>query len=54
MNSKPDTDRIFYIWGHAYEFDIYNNWDAMEEFLKYISGRDDIFYGTNTEVLLGK
>ncbi len=27
-------------------------WDRMEEFCKKISGHDDIFYGTNREVLL--
>lgn len=51
---KPDEDRIFYIWGHAYEFDINNTWDRFEAFLKRISGRSDIFYGTNKEVLLGE
>ena len=45
---------IFYIWGHAYEFDIYNSWDKFELFLKRISGKQDIFYGTNKEVLLGE
>ena len=53
IEMKPDTPQIFYIWGHAYEFDIDNSWDKMEEFCKLISGRDDIFYGTNKEVLLG-
>ena len=42
---------LFYIWGHSYEFDIDKSWDAFEEFLKYISGRDGIFYGTNRECL---
>lgn len=50
---KPDSPKIFYIWGHTYEFDVANDWARFEEFLKYISGRDDIFYGTNKEVLLG-
>ena len=51
---KPDGPKIFYVWGHTYEFDFDNGyWDKMEEFLKLISGHDDIFYGTNTEVLLG-
>ncbi len=49
---EADRPQIFYIWGHAYEFDIYNQWSKMEEFCKMISGRDDIFYGTNREVLL--
>ena len=47
------TPQIFYIWGHAYELDFYpDNWSKMEEFFKLISHKDDIFYGTNKEVLL--
>jgi hypothetical protein len=39
--------------GHAYEFDIYpERWELFEQFLKMISGKDDIFCGTNKEVLL--
>lgn len=48
--SKPDKPQIFYLWGHSYEFDVDNNWNVIEEFCRYISNRDDIFYGTNTEV----
>lgn len=49
---KTDTPKIFYIWGHSYEFDIYpERWQQFEEFCKMISGKDDIFYGTNIEVL---
>ena len=51
---KPEKPQIFYIWGHAYEFDIYNDWDRFEKFCALISGKDDIFYGTNTECLLAK
>ena len=44
---------IFYIWGHAYEFDIFpERWQQFEEFCQMISGKADIFYGTNKEVLL--
>jgi len=51
---KLDADKpqIFYIWGHSYEFDIADTWGRMEEFCKLIANRDDIFYGTNREVLL--
>ena len=52
IEMKTDTPKIFYIWAHAYEFDINNSWDRMEEFCKLISGHKDIFYGTNKEVLL--
>lgn len=49
---KPDKPQIFYIWGHAYEFDIRNEWEKFEELCKLLSGHNDIFYGTNKEVLL--
>lgn len=49
---KTDTPKLFYIWGHSFEFDIFDDWGKFEDFLKLISGRDDIFYGTNREVLL--
>ena len=52
LEIKTDTPKIFYIWGHAYEFDYRDEWDKFEEFCKMISGHDDIFYGTNKEVLL--
>ena len=51
---KLDTDepQLFYIWGHAYEFDINDDWKRFEEFLEMMSKRDDIFYGTNAECLI--
>ena len=50
---NPESPQIFYIWGHSYELDIEpDNWDKIEEFFKLISNKDDIFYGTNKEVLL--
>lgn len=54
LAADDDTPRLFYVWGHSYEFDINNNWDLIEEFCKLMSGHEDIFYGTNTEVLLEK
>ena len=51
VESETDTPQLFYVWGHSYEFDFKQSWDRIEEFFKYISGRDDIFYGTNTDVL---
>ena len=50
---EPDEPKLFYVWGHAYEMD-YDSlyWYRLEEFFKLISSRDDIFYGTNADVLL--
>lgn len=43
--------QMLYIWGHSYEFEIDNNWDLLEEICSTLAGRDDIFYGTNSQVL---
>ena len=45
-----DEPKLFYVWGHSYEFDAYNSWDRFEEFCKKISGHDDVLYLTNKEV----
>ncbi|MBQ8740583.1 MAG: polysaccharide deacetylase family protein [Clostridia bacterium] len=42
--------RLFYLWGHSFEFDNKNNWDHGEEVLKRLSGHDDIWYATNIEI----
>lgn len=47
---KTDKPQLLYIWGHSYEMDFGNRWSELEEIFKLISGRDDIFYGTNREV----
>ena len=53
LNLKTDVPKIFYIWGHSYEMDYgADYWVRLEDFFKLISGKDDIFYGTNKEVLL--
>ncbi len=55
LELETDTPKVFYIWGHAYEFDIFpERWAMFDEFCKMISGRNDIFYGTNKEVLCGE
>lgn len=52
LKMEPEQPQIFYIWGHSYEFEGNCNWDRFEEFCKLISGKEDIFYGTNKEVLI--
>ena len=44
------TPRLFYIWGHSYEFDRDNNWEHMEKVLEKISGHDEVWYATNMEI----
>ena len=53
IDLKTDKPQIFYVWGHSYEMDAeYISWETFEEFCKLVSGKSDIFYGTNREVLL--
>lgn len=52
LKLKADRPQIFCVCGHAYEFDIHNEWARFEEFLQMMSGRSDISYCTNSEALL--
>lgn len=53
INLKPDKPQVFYIWGHSYEMDAeYISWEEFEKFCKMISGLNDVFYGTNSQVFL--
>jgi peptidoglycan/xylan/chitin deacetylase (PgdA/CDA1 family) len=42
--------RLFYIWGHSYEFDTRDNWDHMEAICQKLSNNPDIWYATNIEI----
>ena len=44
------TPRLFYLWGHSYEFDMDQNWQVIEEFAEKVSGHPDIWYATNMEI----
>ena len=41
---------LFYVWGHSYEFEQFDNWGVIEEFCEYMAKRDDIWYATNIEI----
>ncbi len=43
--------RLFFLWGHSYEFDNRNNWDLIEEICKKFSEQsEDIWFATNIEI----
>ena len=53
LDLQAEEPQIFYIWGHAYEFDINpERWKKFESFLEMMSGREDICYCTNKEALV--
>lgn len=44
--------RLFYVWGHAYEFDADDNWDRIEELVQFLAlHKDSIWFATNGEIL---
>ena len=50
LSPKHDP-KMFYLWGHSYEFDNDNNWNVIEEFCEKMGGIDDIWYATNIEII---
>ena len=42
--------KLFFMWGHSYEFSRKNNWEHLDEICEKLSGHDDIWYATNIEI----
>ena len=42
--------RLFYLWGHAFEFERDNSWETMERFLRAMTDGKTIWYATNGEI----
>ncbi len=49
-DKKMDKPKLFYVWGHSYEFEQHNNWEVIENFAQYVGGKDDIWYATNIDI----
>lgn len=48
---KAQNAEIFYLWGHSYEFSQKNNWQVIENFMKYVSDyKEAIWFATNIEI----
>lgn len=50
MYFTTNPAKLFYVWGHSYEFDQNDNWGHIEKFLSTIAGHDDVWYATNGEI----
>lgn len=42
--------KLFYLWGHSYEFDDDNSWGLIEAFCRQMGGHEEIWYATNIEI----
>ncbi len=49
-DKSRDPHKVFYLWGHSFEFDRKNNWERIEQFCEKMSGHEDIWYATNMEI----
>jgi len=43
--------KLFYVWGHSYEFVNNNNWELIENFCEKVGNRNDIWYAANIEIV---
>ncbi len=51
LNGRTDEPQLLYIWGHAHEIDIEEDgWENIERLCALLANREDVFYGTNTQV----
>lgn len=42
--------RLFYVWGHSFEFDRNGNWDRIEKICSKLGNREDVWYATNIDI----
>ena len=50
LEAESEEPQILYVWGHSYEPDGDDKWEFVEEIFQSLAGRNDVLYGTNTEV----
>ncbi len=52
VTSSSFAPMLFYVWGHAYEFDGRDNWERIEELAKLMSQQADrVWFATNGEII---
>lgn len=42
--------KLFYVWGHTYEFEQKENWERIEQFANIVGNREDVWYAENGEI----
>ncbi len=44
------TPKLFYLWGHSFEFENNKNWDLLDKICSALSNKPDVWYATNIEI----
>ena len=42
--------RLFYIWGHSFEFERENNWELIQKITDKLCNKSNVWYATNIEI----
>ena len=42
--------RLFYLWGHSFEFERKNNWELLDSICEVLADQKDVWYATNIEI----
>ncbi len=50
LYTSAQWPRLFYLWGHSYEFANNSNWELLEDICRILGGKDDTWYATNIEI----
>lgn len=50
FHARPQVGRVFFVWGHSYEFADRSDWDALPRLFKPLAGKPDVWYCTNIEL----
>lgn len=50
LYSSARYPRLFYLWGHPFEFSIDDNWDLLDTICEKLAGKEDVWYATNIEI----
>ncbi|MBA4388802.1 MAG: polysaccharide deacetylase [Verrucomicrobia bacterium] len=50
FQKTPHPDKLFYLWGHSYEFDKDKNWNVIEAFAELAGADRNTWHATNMQV----
>lgn len=50
LKNTDNSQKLFYLWGHSFEFARDDSWERIEEFAKLTGRNPKIWYATNMEI----
>ncbi|MCI5744974.1 MAG: polysaccharide deacetylase family protein [Erysipelotrichaceae bacterium] len=51
LRLNPKSPKLFYIWGHSYELDMFHEHEKVWKLYEKIANKDDTYYATNAEIV---